>query len=367
MTPLLSTSFLGNDLHRWIVALAVGLGTLVLVQLAIRVLIPRLARLAARTRTDWDNLFVTALGNTKWFFPVALAIDAGTIALNLPPRLQRVLDVTTAIAVLVQVGVWSSTALSGWLDRYQRARLETDRSAATTVAAIGYGAQVLVWSVVLLLSLDNLGIDITALVAGLGIGGVAVALAAQSILGDLFGSLAIVLDRPFVLGDFLALDGYLGSVEHIGLKTTRLRSLSGEQLVFSNTDLLKSRIRNYGRMRERRVVFTIGVTYQTSRAELAEIPRLLRAAVEAREQTRFDRAHFTGFGESALTFETVYYVLSADYNLYMDIQQAINLELVEEFERREIEFAYPTRTVYLARAEAEAKAERPADSHYSPA
>jgi len=151
------------------------------------------------------------------------------------------------------------------------------------------------------------------------------------------------------LGDFLALDGYLGSVEHIGLKTTRLRSLSGEQLVFSNADLLASRIRNYGRMRERRVVFQVGVTYQTPKSVLAEIPGILRAAVEARKGTRFDRAHFASFGDSALTFETVYYVESPDYNAYMDIQQAINLDLVERFEEREIEFAYPTQTLYLSR------------------
>ncbi len=313
-------------------------------------LLPRLARLASRTRTDWDDLVVAALRNTKWFFPAAIGIGAGAVSLTLAPRIDRVVVLAAVLATLVQAGVWTTTALRTGLDRYQRIRLETDRGAATTVAAMGFAAHVLIWSVVLLLSLDNLGIDVTALIAGLGIGGVAVALALQKILGDLFASLAIVLDRPFVLGDFLALDGYLGSVEHIGLKTTRLRSLSGEQLVFSNADLLGSRIRNYGRMRERRVAFTIGVTYQTPRAKLAEIPQVLRAAVTARGQTRFDRAHFAGFGDSALNFETVYYVQSPDYNVYMDIQQAINLDLVEQFEAREIEFAYPTQTLYLARA-----------------
>jgi small-conductance mechanosensitive channel len=274
------------------------------------------------------------------------------VALELPLRISRGIGDLTVIAALVQAGVWISTALRTWLERYQRTQFEADRGAATTVAAIGFGAHVALWAVVLLLSLDNLGIDVTALIAGLGIGGVAVALALQKILGDLFASLAIVLDRPFVLGDFLAMDSYLGSVEHIGLKTTRLRSLSGEQLVFSNADLLGSRIRNYGRMRERRVVFQIGVTYQTPKAVLAEIPGLLRAAVEGREGTRFDRAHFAGFGDSSLNFETVYYVESADYNAYMDIQQAINLDLVERFQAREIEFAYPTRTLYLSRVPA---------------
>lgn len=360
MPQLLSTSvFLGNDLRHWGVALVVGVATMFLVLAAVRLLLPRLARLASRTRTDWDDLVVAALANTKWFFPTALGLAAGAVTLDLPPRIDRIVAVVTVVASLVQAGVWSTTALRSWLERYQRARFETDRGAATTVAAIGFGAHLLVWSVVLLLSLDNLGIDVTALIAGLGIGGIAVALALQKILGDLFASLAIVLDRPFVLGDFLALDGYLGSVEHIGLKTTRLRSLSGEQLVLSNADLLGSRIRNYGRMRERRVAFTIGVTYQTPRAKLSEIPQLLRAAVQAREKARFDRAHFAGFGDSALTFETVYYVQSPDYNVYMDTQQAINLELVEQFEAREIDFAYPTQTLYLARADAGAGREAP--------
>jgi small-conductance mechanosensitive channel len=195
--------------------------------------------------------------------------------------------------------------------------------------------------------LDNVGIDVTALVAGLGVGGIAVALAVQNVLGDLFASLSIALDKPFTLGDFLIIDDYMGSVEHIGLKTTRIRSLSGEQLVFSNTDLLKSRIKNYGRMFERRVVFKIGVTYQTPRDKIELIPTIIREAIESQEPVRFDRSHFQAYGDFSLLFETVYYVLKPDYNLYMDIQQAINLEIHRRFEQESIEFAYPTQTLIL--------------------
>jgi len=195
--------------------------------------------------------------------------------------------------------------------------------------------------VVLLLALDTLGIDITALVAGLGVGGIAVALAVQKVLGDLFASLSIVLDKPFAVGDFLIIDQHMGSVEYVGLKTTRLRSLSGEQLVFSNSDLLGSRIRNYGRMYERRVVFNIGVTYQTPRDKLVMIPQILRAAIEAQKRTRFDRAHFKEFGDFALNFESVYYVVGPDYNTYMDIQQAINLFIQKVSKRKEL--SLPTR------------------------
>jgi small-conductance mechanosensitive channel len=204
--------------------------------------------------------------------------------------------------------------------------------------------------VVLLVALDNLGIDVTALVAGLGIGGVAVALSVQNILGDLFASLSIILDKPFVIGDFLIIDDYMGSVEYVGLKTTRVRSLSGEQLIFSNSDLLKSRIRNYGRMFERRVVFSIGVTYDTPREKLRRIPGIIQKAIEAEDKTRFDRSHFMKYGDYSLQFETVYYVLSADYNSYMDIQQAIYFAIHEAFEQEQIEFAYPTQTLFVAKA-----------------
>src|SRR5690606_7585627 len=162
-----------------------------------------------------------------------------------------------------------------------------------------------------------------------------------------FGSLSIVLDKPFVIGDFIVVDGLAGTVERIGLKTTRVRALSGEQLVFSNADLLGSRIHNYKRMQERRVVFSFGVTYDTPPEKVAAIPNMVREVIEARENTRFDRAHFQKFGDSDLTFEVVYYMLVADYNLYMDTQQAINLELLRRFAADGIEFAFPTRTLYV--------------------
>ena len=205
--------------------------------------------------------------------------------------------------------------------------------------------------------LDNLGIDVTALVAGLGIGGIAVALAAQNVLGDLFASLSIAFDKPFLVGDFLILDDYLGSVEHIGIKSTRLRSLSGEQIIMSNNDLLKSRVRNYGRMVERRVVLAHGVTYDTPIGRLEEIPDIVRSAIERQADTRFDRSHFARHGASSLDFESVYYVLSADYNRFMDIQQAINLEIHRRFSELGIEFAIPTQRLYLSRAREAAEAE----------
>lgn len=200
---------------------------------------------------------------------------------------------------------------------------------------------------VVLVALDNVGVNVTALVAGLGIGGIAVALAAQNVLGDLFASLAIVLDRPFVLGDSIAVDTFQGTVESIGVKTTRLRSLSGEELVFSNSDLLKGPIRNYKRMTERRVLFNVGVAYDTPRETVARIPGMLREIVESQSPVRVDRAHFKSLGDSALVFEVVYFVLTPDYSRYMDIQQAVNLAILEQFAQQQIEIAYPTQRVLI--------------------
>jgi small-conductance mechanosensitive channel len=301
------------------------------------------------TQTEWDDVVVHALGRTRELVLVVVALWAGASLLALPERSAIVVGRIAAVVLLVQVGIWLSAGLTFWLQRYTRRELEQDRAAATTVSAMGFVGKLVLWSVLLLVALDNLGVDITALVAGLGVGGVAVALATQNILGDLFASLSIVLDKPFVLGDFIVVDEHLGNVEHVGLKTTRIRSLWGEQVVFSNSDLLSSRLRNFGRMQRRRVVFELGVTYQTPRNALEQIPAIVREAVEAQSDTRFDRSHFTAYGDFALQFESVYYVASPDYNVYMDRHQAILLRIHERFEREGIEFAYPTQTVFLER------------------
>ena len=226
-------------------------------------------------------------------------------------------------------------------------QLKEDAGAVAAMDVVSFLLKIGIWTTVFLLTLDNLGVNITALLAGLGVGGIAVALAAQNIISDLFASLSIVLDRPFVLGDFLNIDEHYGNVEKVGLKTTRIRSLSGEQLVFSNNDLLSSRIRNYGQMTERRIVFSIGVVYGTPFTELEKIPKLIEDIIVKQELARFDRSHFQRYGAYSLDFETVYYVESSDYKLYMDIQQSVNLEIYRRFAEAGIEFAYPTQTLFV--------------------
>ena len=346
---ILSRTILGNTLATWAAALATGVLSYLTLRIVLRFAASRLERLSLGTSFRWDDVAVYALRRTKGFLLLVVAVSLAARVLALPGGVASFLGHVTAIALLWQGGIWISAAIRRWIEVQREARAAEDAATIMTMNVIGIAARIVLWSLVVLLALENLGVDVTALVAGLGIGGVAVALAAQNILGDLFASLSIVLDRPFVLGDFLAVDEHLGSVEEIGLKTTRLRSLSGEQLVFSNNDLLGSRIRNYGRMFQRRVLFEIGVTYDTPRSALAAIPGIIRSAVEEHgEQVRFDRSHFKKHGDFALVFETVYYVLQADFNAYMDIQQEINLRIHERFESDGIEFAFPTQTILLA-------------------
>jgi len=350
--PYFDTILWENPVRDWLIALGLGLAAWVGVRLVLRFIRDRLSALAKRTETEWDDLVIHALGRTRRVFVLAIAVYAGANGVVLPSRVWSAIQIATVLTVLLQVGLWLSSALAFGLEGYTRKRLESDRSAATTVSAIGFVGKLLVWSLVLLVALDNVGVDVTALVAGLGIGGIAVALALQNVLGDLFASLSIVFDKPFVLGDFVIVDEHLGNIEHIGLKTTRIRSLWGEQLVFSNNDLLGSRLRNFGRMAERRVTFSIGVIYQTPRSQLERIPGIIREAIQTQDKTRFDRSHLKEFGDFSINFESVYYVLAPDFNTYMDIQQAINLRIHEQFENQGIEFAYPTQTLFLAREQA---------------
>ncbi len=345
MLEYLDQTFLGNPGKTWLFALGVGVAVFILLRLFEQFLVVWIERLTKRTKTKWDDLFVHSLRNTKLLFLAIVAIQVGAVFLELPGNVRTALWQVVMIAFLLQVGIWVSSGLMYWLRSYRED--QDDPGSVMTMNALGFLARLALWSIVLLLILDNLGVNITALVAGLGIGGIAIGLAVQNILGDLFASLSIVLDKPFVLGDFVIVDDLMGTVESIGIKTTRVRSISGEQLVFSNADLLDSRIRNYGRMYKRRVVFTLGVTYGTSKEKLEKIPMIVREAIEAQDKAKFDRSHFASYGDFSLNFETVYFVMDSDYNLYMDIQQAINFAVYQRFADEGIEFAFPTQTLFL--------------------
>jgi len=316
---------------------------------AIRGLVRRkYARLAATEATELLEIPLHAASRTTLPFLVVVAAAAGAMAFGVEGRAAAGMQKIVTIAFFWQAGLWVSTALVAWLDHRRKVTLDEDKAVAGSIGIIRFVARLAVWAMVLLLTLDNLGVDITALVAGLGIGGIAVALALQNVLGDLLASLSIALDQPFVIGDFVIVGEHMGTIEYIGIKSTRVRSLTGEQIVMSNADLLSSRLRNYGRMYERRVVFTLGVTYETPRDKLRRIAPLLREIVEAQDGVRFDRAHFAKYGPYSLDFEIVYHVLSPDFSRYMDAQQAINFRIHEAFEALGVEFAYPTQTLRVA-------------------
>jgi small-conductance mechanosensitive channel len=283
-------------------------------------------------------------GNTKQILFVALALYAADESLTLPPKVEKGLRDVALLLALLQVGLWAGRSLRFYLELKEQQR-GPDRSFAGSLDIISFLGRILIWSLLILVALDNLGVNITALLAGLGVGGVAVALALQNVLGDLFASLSIALDKPFVVGDTLNIDTFTGKVEHIGIKTTRLRSETGEQIVLSNADILKSRVRNYGRAAELRAVTTLRVAYDTPTDKLLAIPKMLEAIVVAQPNARFDRCHLKNFGEWALQYELSYF--RRDPHLYplLDLQQAVNFRIIEEFRRSGVQFAFPTQAV----------------------
>jgi small-conductance mechanosensitive channel len=341
--------YFGNSVQRYLYAAAMVLAIFAVVRLLRMLVERRVRKLAELTQTSFDDLILELISHTRGLVVTVLGLCAGAAMLDLPERLEHFLPVLATAVLLIQVGLWGATGVAFIVDRNRRNKItagENDTLPAFSVLAlIGRG---LVWAVVFLLLLDNFGVDVTALVTGLGIGGVAVALAVQKILSDLFASVSIVLDKPFQVGDFIVLDGgFMGTVKDIGLKSTRVASLSGELLVLSNSDLVNARLRNFKQMQERRIQFTFGLVYDTPIGEIEAIPGLVREIIEAQAKVRFDRAHFKEYGDSALVFEVVYIVTDPEFNVYMDIQQAINLGMMRAFQARGIEFAFPTRTVHV--------------------
>ena len=344
---LLQALYWGNTLQDWLIALSTLMIVFAVLKLLQTIAARRLSRVAASTDNQIDDLFVIMLKQTKFFILIIVSAYFASYALVLKPSVAAIGEKIIVLALILQGGFWASAGISFTFSNIIRKRSEEDVSSKTTITFLGFVTRFVLWIIILLLVLDNLGVNITGLVAGLGIGGVAVALAVQNILGDLLASLSIVLDKPFVIGDFVVVDSLSGTIEHIGLKTTRIRSLSGEQLIFSNNDLLKTRIHNYRRMSERRIVFKFGVVYQTPLDKLKTIKEIVYDIIKKTEHTRLDRVHFKEYGDSSLNFEVVYFVTDRDYNLYMDVQETINLEIFRRFSEAGIKFAYPTRTVLI--------------------
>ncbi len=340
-SDLLDQIYFGNTVRDYALAVAVFAAITAIVWMLRHFLLHRLRQVSERTSVRFDDVLVASLAATKTVLVLVVTLVAASMVLERSERAAKIGETIAFVAILLQIGFWLSTAVHHSFRLFRdRKQAEGDSAGLGTASFLVLFLRMAVWALVALLVLANIGVDITAMVAGLGIGGIAIALALQNVLADVFASISILLDKPFVVGDSIMVGDLTGTVEKIGIKTTRVRSsLAGEQLVFSNADLLASRIRNFKRMTERRVSFAVNVTQATPPDRLAAIPELLREAVESQAKTRFDRAHFKSFGPSSFDFEVVYRVLEPSYDLYMDIQQQINLHVVRAFEREEISIA----------------------------
>jgi small-conductance mechanosensitive channel len=345
LQTIMDQVFLQNSVEKYLIALVIFVITILAVRLFKSVILSRLKSWAQNSTSKMDIYLLHSLEKTLLPALYFGSFDLAIRSLTLNSMLSRAIDIV-GIIVLTISGIRFIVAMVDYTLEYSLKTKEfTDRE--HNLKAIIPFLRVAVWGIGLIFLLDNLGFQISTVIAGLGIGGIAVALAAQAMLKDLFSYVAIVFDRPFELGDFITIDGHMGTIEHIGIKTTRIRSLGGEQLIFSNSDLTNSRIQNLKRMETRRIVFKFRVHYDTSSQQLREIPVIVQQIIENIAETRFDRAHFSSFGESCLNFDVVYFVLGSDYTQYMNIQQEVNLKLKESFEHKSIKFAYPTQTVYL--------------------
>jgi small-conductance mechanosensitive channel len=336
----------GNSVKNYLFAFLVFLAILFLAKIFQFLVLRHFKKLAQKTKTDIDDLFIDILNKVRPPFYFFLALYFALKTLKIVFWLEKAL---TAI-LIVWVITLAISAFQSVLDYLIRKKAKEDKTTESAFRLLGKILKGVLWGIGILFILSNLGVNITSLIAGLGIGGVAIAFALQNILEDLFSSFAIYFDKPFKVGDFIVVGNHKGTVEKIGIKTTRIRSIHGEEVVISNRELTTAKIQNFGRVKERRALFKIGVIYETPQEKLKKIPELIQKIIEEEEMTRFDRVHFVEFGDFSLNFEISFYVKTSDYKTFLDIQQKILFKIREEFQKQGIEFAYPTQTLYLKKA-----------------
>jgi len=346
MNTLWEYIILGNTVRDWAIAIGIIISSFILIRILKHIVIKKLRKYAVTTKSTFDDFIISLLQSSAVPVLYILAVYTGLGYLSFPEKFSSIENAVIMVSITFFI-IRSINAFISYFFRQALLKHEKNEQREKQSRGILLIVKVILWAIGLLFIIDNLGYDITTIIAGLGIGGIAIALAAQTILGDLFSYLVIFFDKPFEVGDFIIVDDKMGTIEYVGIKTTHIRTLGGEQLICSNTDLTNSRVHNYKRMNERRIVFSFGVVYDTSSEQLSSIPQTVKEIIKSQEQTRFDRAHFKDFGNFSLNFEVVYYVLSPDFNLYMDIQQKINLQLFKKFETENIEFAFPTQTLFF--------------------
>lgn len=314
------------------------------------VVLVRLEALAKRSVARFDDTIVEAMESVR---PWVYSLIAFYVALSLYELPETLGQIVTGVLLLtfvwqgIQVaGCFVTYVVTNYLERDDDGDGQVDPGAATMADLVTLFSKIVLWTLGIIFVLSNVGVEVTSLIAGLGIGGIAVAFALQGVLSDLFASFSIYADKPFRVGDFVVIGTDSGTVERIGVKSTRIRTLQGEELVVSNAELTTARVQNFKRMDERRSTSQFGVTYETPQEKVGQINGIVERVFDDIEGARLDRTHFKSFGDSALIFEVVYHVETSDYLEFMDIQQSYNFMLMERFAELGIEFAYPTQTVY---------------------
>lgn len=344
-TRLLEKSFLGNSFEEYIVAILAFIIFLIVFKLFQVIIIARLKKLARKTATDIDDTLIKIVNSLRPPFYLYLSFYFAVQFLSFVDVVEKTFAVILIVWVVYQV----IAAAQVLIDYIVRRKMGDDAQghAEAAIQFLSLISKIILWSLGLLFVLSNLGVDITSLIAALGVGGIAVAFALQKILSDLFSSFAIYFDKPFVPGDFIIVDGKAGTIEKIGIKTTRIRALQGEELVYSNDALTSAVIQNFHQMEKRRVVLSLGATYGTSTEKMKKVKKIIEDIIETVEEATFDRAHFKSFADSALIIEVVYYTETGDYATYMDVNEEIHLKIKEAFEKEKIDFAFPTQTIHL--------------------
>jgi small-conductance mechanosensitive channel len=346
MKEILAKTYFGNTVEAFLIALGIFIGGMILVKVIEKIVLARLKKWAEKTETTLDDYLVEAI--KKSIVPLFYygVFYAGISSLKLSDDVENIVKIVSLALLTFFIVRFLSSSIMFTLSYHIRKK-ERGEEKVRQLRGMTVLINILFWAIGIIFLMDNLGFDISAVIAGLGIGGIAIALAAQAILGDLFSYFVIFFDRPFEVGDFIKVGDKVGTVEYTGIKTTRIKALGGEQLVFSNTDLTNSRVHNFKKMERRRVAFKLGVVYQTPAEKLSEISDLVKNIIKKQPDAVFDRGHFASYGDFSLNFEFVYFVLSSDYVKFMDIQQKINLGIYNEFEKRKIDFAYPTQTLFV--------------------
>ena len=349
MNRVLSSDFItANTLNEYLIALGIFVGLFIAFKIFDMYIVYIFKKAAKKTKTSWDDFLIDFIDGIHWPFYAYISVYIAALYLVLPELIDKILS---AILVLF-IGYYAAKGLTGIsdgaFDRYkEKKKKEGKNTSDSMISVLKFLAKLVVWIFVFLMILNNFGVEITPLIAGLGVGGIAIGLALQNVLGDLFSAFALYFDKPFEEGDFIIVGNDMGVVKYIGIKTTRLEALGGQELVFSNSELTSTRINNYKKMNFRRVVFGFGVEYKTSVTKLKKIKKLVEDIVDKKEHAKLDRVHFKEFGDSALMYEVVYYVDTNDYNVYMDVQEDINFKIKEAVEKQGVGFAFPTRTVYM--------------------